>query len=141
MAKTILVVEDFASIRNFVRDSLERKGYQTLGAANGNEAYRTVTERAEEVDLVLSDYNMPDGTGFDLLVKMKSNATTAKIPVIFLTTELNQQRMESAREAGLFAWIMKPYRSEVFFEQIEKALITIQPQEANSTPSNLMPKK
>lgn len=121
MAKTILVVEDFASIRNFVRDSLERKGYRTLGAANGNEAYKTVTERNEEVDLVLSDYNMPEGSGFDLLVKIKSNESTAKIPVIFLTTELNQQRIESAREAGLFAWIKKPYRSEIFFEQIERA--------------------
>ena len=126
MAKTILVVEDFATIRNFVRDSLERKGYRTLGAANGNEAYRTVTERTEEVDLVLSDYNMPEGNGLDLLVKIKANTATAKIPVIFLTTELNQQRMESARDAGLFAWIKKPYRSEIFFEQIEKAFTTPQ---------------
>ena len=121
MQKTILVVDDFASIRNFVCSTLQRKGYSTLGAANGNEAFRILMEKSANVNLVLTDYNMPDCTGFDLLKRIKDNPDTANIPVIFLTTELSYQKMENAQKAGLFAWIKKPYRSEDFFEKIEKA--------------------
>jgi two-component system, chemotaxis family, chemotaxis protein CheY len=122
MKKTILVVDDFASIRDFVCDTLQRKGYETLGAANGNEAYQVLTERASDVNLVLTDYNMPDCTGFELLKKIKENPLVTKVPVIFLTTESNPDKMRSAKEAGLSAWIKKPYRSETFFSQIENAM-------------------
>lgn len=121
MQKTILVVDDFTSIRNFVCSTLQRKGYSTLGASNGNEALKILTEKSGAVNLVLTDYNMPDFTGFDLLKKIKDNPATTNIPVIFLTTELSYQKMEAAQKAGLFAWIKKPYRSEEFFEKIERA--------------------
>jgi len=122
MKKTILVVDDFASIRDFVCDTLQRKGYETLGAANGNDAYKVLTERASDVNLVLTDYNMPDCTGFELLKKIKENPLVTKVPVVFLTTESNPDKMRSAKEAGLTAWIKKPYRSETFFAQIENAM-------------------
>jgi CheY-like chemotaxis protein len=121
MQKTILVVDDFTSIRNFVCSTLQRKGYSTLGASNGNEALKILSEKSGAVNLVLTDYNMPDFTGFDLLKKIKDNPSTTNIPVIFLTTELSYQKMEAAQKAGLFAWIKKPYRSEEFFEKIERA--------------------
>src|SRR6187402_1097358 len=122
MKKTILVVDDFASIRDFVCETLQRKGYETLGASNGNEAFKVLTEKNDSISLVLTDYNMPDCTGFELLKKIKENPVVAKVPVIFLTTESNPDKMRSAREAGLSAWIKKPYRSETFFAQIENAM-------------------
>jgi len=122
MKKTILVVDDFASIRDFVCETLQRKGYETLGAANGNEAFKVLTEKNDSINLVLTDYNMPDCTGFELLKKIKENPAVAKVPVIFLTTESNPDKMRSAKEAGLSAWIKKPYRSETFFAQIENAI-------------------
>lgn len=122
MKKTILVVDDFASIRDFVCQTLQRKGYDTVSANNGNEAFQILTERPESINLVLSDYNMPDCTGYELLKKIKENPTIAKVPVIFLTTEANIDKMRTAREAGLSAWIKKPYRSETFFAQIENAI-------------------
>jgi two-component system chemotaxis response regulator CheY len=120
--KTILVVDDFASIRQFVCETLERKGYKTLGATNGNEALATLLQNSKEVNLVLTDYNMPDCTGFELLKKIKENPTVANVPVIFLTTESNPDKMRSAKEAGLTAWIKKPYRAETFFAQIENVM-------------------
>ncbi len=121
MKKTILVVDDFASIRDFVCETLQRKGYDTVGAADGNEAYQLLSDKPE-VNLVLTDYNMPDCTGFELLKKIKSNPTVAKVPVVFLTTESNPDKMRSAKEAGLSAWIKKPYRAEAFFAQIENVI-------------------
>ena len=122
MKKTILVVDDFTSIRQFVCETLERKGYNTLGAANGNEAFTLLTENSNTVDLVLTDYNMPNCTGFELLKKIKDNNSVSKVPVIFLTTESNPDKMRSAKEAGLAAWIKKPYRAETFFAQIENVI-------------------
>ena len=110
MKKTILVVDDFTSIRHFVCEMLERKGYRTLGAANGDEAYQVLIQNANSVNLVLTDYNMPDCTGYDLLKKIKSNDSVAHVPVIFLTAELSVEKMKTARDAGLAAWIKKPYR-------------------------------
>jgi len=121
MKKTILVVDDFTSIRDFVCETLQRKGYDTIGASNGNQAYQLLTEKAD-VDLVLTDYNMPECTGFELLKKIKSNPDLVNIPVVFLTTESNPEKMKAAKDAGLGAWIKKPYRAETFFSQIENTI-------------------
>jgi two-component system, chemotaxis family, chemotaxis protein CheY len=121
MKKKILVVDDFASIRDFVCETLQRKGYETIGASNGNEAFKLLSG-TPDVDLVLTDYNMPDCTGFELLKKIKSDATVSRVPVIFLTTESNPDKMKAAKAAGLSAWIKKPYRSETFFAQIENVI-------------------
>ncbi len=122
MKKTILVVEDFESIRNFIRETLERKGYTTIGAADGNEAFEALAKHTDRVNLVLSDYNMPRCTGFELLQKLKANKTTSSIPVMFLTTESNPDKMRAAKEAGLSAWVKKPYNAESFFAQIENLI-------------------
>ncbi|MBL6449285.1 response regulator [Fulvivirga sp. 29W222] len=118
--KTILVVDDFSSIQMFLCKTLEKKGYKTIGASDGNEAYEILSEN--KVDLVLSDYNMPNCTGMELLNKIKSNNETEQIPVIFLTTETNPEKMQAAKLAGLFAWVRKPYNADAFFAQIENAL-------------------
>jgi len=124
MKKKILVVEDFESIRTFVCDMLKRKGYETLGAPNSTKALALLAEKSEDIHLVLTDYNMPDGTGYDLLRKIKDVPATAKIPVIFLTTESSPDKMRLAKDAGLTAWVKKPYRAESFFDQIQRALST-----------------
>ena len=122
MKKKILVVEDFGSIRNFVCDTLERKGYATVGAANIKEALDILATSFGDIHLVLTDYNMPDGTGYDLLKKIKASSDTANIPVLFLTTESSPEKMKLAKEAGLTAWVKKPYRADNFFDQIQRAL-------------------
>lgn len=122
MKKRILVVEDFASIRTFVCETLNRKGYDTVGASNSKEALTILREKSEEINLVLTDYNMPDGTGYELLKNIKSNTNTARIPVIFLTTESSPEKMKLAKDAGLSAWVKKPYRAENFFDQIQRAI-------------------
>lgn len=120
--KTILVVDDFTSIRNFVCETLERKGYRTLGAGSGDEAFALLTIAESQIDLVITDYHMPDCTGHDLLMMIKENSATTQIPVIFLTTELSADKMKQSKDAGLSAWIKKPYRSEAFFATIHEVL-------------------
>jgi two-component system, chemotaxis family, chemotaxis protein CheY len=123
MKKRILVVEDFGSIRAFVCETLNRKGYETVGAANTKDALKILQEGTLDINLVITDFNMPDGTGYDLLKKIKVDDSTRHIPVIFLTTESSPDKMKLAKEAGLTAWVKKPYRAENFFEQIQKAVM------------------
>jgi two-component system, chemotaxis family, chemotaxis protein CheY len=122
MRKTILVVDDFGSIRSFICDMLEKRGYATLPAQNGQEGFTLLLERHGKVDLVLTDYNMPDGSGEDLLNKIKQHPMTRKIPVVFLTTESKPEMILKAMEAGVADWIQKPYKPEIFFTKIENVL-------------------
>lgn len=122
MKTRILVVEDFGSIRKFVCESLNRKGYATVGAANMKEALSLLEFANQQIHLVLTDYNMPDGTGYDLLKRMKSNSTMKNIPVLILTSDTSPERMQLAMEAGLAAWVKKPYRGDTLFLEIESAI-------------------
>jgi CheY-like chemotaxis protein len=119
--KTILVVEDFVAAQHFLREMLESKGYHTRGANNGQRAIE-VLANCPNIDLVLTDYHMPVSNGYDLLLKIKSNPETSRIPVIFLTAESNPQAKESCKELGFTSWIKKPYRVETLLEEIEKSL-------------------
>jgi two-component system chemotaxis response regulator CheY len=120
--KTILVVEDLVSVQQFVRETLESQGYRTLGATNGSRAYEILVNRPNSIGLVLTDYHMPDSTGFDLLKKIRSNEDLKEIPVIFVSAESNPDLIKAAETAGITAWIKKPYRSEIFLGEIEKVM-------------------
>jgi DNA-binding response OmpR family regulator len=122
MTKTILVVEDFTSVRNFICETLQRKGYRAFGVSKGNEAYALLVEHGHTVDLVLTDYYMSDCTGLELLKRIRETSELSQIPVVFLTTESSPEKIKHALEAGLAAWIKKPYRSENFFAEIESAI-------------------
>jgi CheY-like chemotaxis protein len=121
--ETILVVEDFLAVQQFLRETLESEGYKTLGATNGNRAYEILTHHGQGINLILTDYHMPDSTGYDLLKKIKANSDLEKIPVIFLTAESNPEIIKKAKEVGFTSWIKKPYRSEVLLEEIKKTLL------------------
>lgn len=120
--KTILVVEDLVSVQQFVRETLESRGYKTLGATNGDRAYEILLNRPSSIHLVLTDYHMPDSTGYDLLKKIRANEEFQNLPVIFVTAESNPILMKEAKEAGITSWIKKPYRSETFLSEIERVM-------------------
>jgi two-component system, chemotaxis family, chemotaxis protein CheY len=122
MKKTVLVADDFKSIRNFICNMLESKGYRTVGASDGNEAFQMLLMNPGKIDLVLTDYNMPDCTGLDLLKMIKTHPQIAKIPVVFLTTEGDPEKVRKAKASGLSEWIKKPYQNDVFFTKIENII-------------------
>lgn len=122
MKKTILVVDDLSSVRMLVCGTLGLKGFNTIGASSGAEALKVLNEKANEIDLVLSDYNMPDCTGLELLKSIKAGRETAMKPVLFLTTALNPEKEKAAKEAGLSGWIKKPYQLDDFISTISTAI-------------------
>lgn len=122
MSKTILVVDDFSSIRNFLCETLHKQGYQTFSAGHGKEALEILNSDHDHIDLVLSDFNMPEMDGMGLLKSIKANQQYNDKPVIFLTTDSDPGKMREAKDLGLSAWITKPYKLPNFLAQIEYAL-------------------
>lgn len=120
--KTILVVEDFLHARHLICKKLQGKGYNTVDAATVEEAYKMLSRAAAKINLVLSDVDIPDTSGFDLLRKIKNNPTLENIPVVFLTTEYHSGKVKIAQEAGLSSFIQKPFREEKFFAEIDRAM-------------------
>ena len=116
---TVLVVDDFESIRKVIAETLKRHGYNTVEAKNGNDALGILEKKECSIDLILSDYNMPEMNGFDLLKKVKTSVALKKYPFILLTSETNTEKKKLAKEAGLDAWIEKPYKIDSFISLIK----------------------
>ena len=89
--RTILVIDDEESIRTSVRDILEIEDYQVLSAVNGAEGITAAF--AHKPDLIISDINLDDIDGFELLAELRKNPDTALIPVILITGEPSRERM------------------------------------------------
>jgi chemosensory pili system protein ChpA (sensor histidine kinase/response regulator) len=122
--KTILVVEDFLHARQLICKKLRSKGYHTRSASSVQEAYEVLSHEAGDINLVLSDVDVPSTNGFDLLRTIKNNPETEDIPVVFWTAQINSDKIRFARETGVAPFIQKPFRDDIFFKEIDRAINT-----------------
>jgi twitching motility two-component system response regulator PilG len=107
MAKRILVVDDDENILNLERTILEQKGFDVTGASGGAEALRLLAEKT--FDLVLLDVMMPEVDGFTVCRKIKEDARTKDLPVIFLTAKGGGDALAEGFESGAVMYINKPF--------------------------------
>lgn len=121
MAKTILIVDDSASVRQVVTISLKQAGYDVVEAIDGEDALRRLDGR--KVHLVISDLNMPRLDGIGFLTKMKTLPAYRFTPVIFLTTESGDAKKQQGREAGAKAWVVKPFQPEQLLGAVAKLIL------------------
>ena len=122
--KTILVVEDFLRTRQLICQKLKSKGYHTRSAASVQEAYEVLSHEAGNINLVLSDVDVPSTNGFDLLRTIKNNPNLEDIPVVFWTANFYSDKIKFARETGVAPFIEKPFRDDIFFKEIDRAIKT-----------------
>jgi len=123
MASTILVVDDSMPMRAVIKKMIRAAGFDVgdfLDAGDGSEAL-AVLER-HQVDVVLTDHNMPDMDGLTLLRRLKANAGTRSIPVVMITTEGSGLRMADFMEAGALAYLRKPFTAEQIRETLSVIL-------------------
>ncbi len=117
MAFNILVVDDSETMRVVIKRTLGMTGIEIgelLEAGNGNEALKVLNEAW--VDIVLSDINMPEMGGIELLKTMNADDVLQEIPVIFISTESSHTRMEEAEELGVAGYVKKPFQPETIRE-------------------------
>lgn len=113
MAYNVLVVDDSSPMRAVIKKTVKACGFnvgQFFDAADGREALRVLKE--EWLDLVLTDYIMPDMNGLQLIGEMKKDETLEAIPVVMVTTEGSDQRVRQFMEKGAAGYIKKPFTPE-----------------------------
>jgi len=115
----ILVVDDFSTIRRIVKNILKQIGYTDIDEAeDGNGALAKL--RQYQYDLMVSDWNMPDMTGLDLLKAIRTDSALSGIPVLIVTAEAKKEDVVEAIKAGVNNYIVKPFTAEALREKIEK---------------------
>ena len=120
MPKVILVAEDFATSRNVIKSTLEKKGFIVITAEDGRDALKHFN--GQTIDLVITDFNMPHLDGAELAKEIRSLTAYKSIPILVLSTETNRQKKEKAQEAKITGWIKKPFQSEEFLDIVNRVL-------------------
>ncbi|HEY9612459.1 hybrid sensor histidine kinase/response regulator [Allocoleopsis sp.] len=118
---TVLVVDDAASLRKTLAMSLERAGYRVLQAGDGWEALKQLQSNAE-VNLVISDIEMPNLNGFDFLTHRRQDPQLQQVPVVMLTSRNNDKHRRLAMHLGATAYFTKPYIEQSFLNAIKDLL-------------------
>ena len=120
--KSVLIVEDSATTRAMIKAVIEDMGddFITLEAGTGFEALKLLPQ--ERFDLVITDINMPDVNGLELINFVKSNPNYQHIPIIIVTTERSDADRERGLALGASAYVTKPFNAEELREVIVKAL-------------------
>lgn len=121
----ILVVDDFATMRKVIRNLLKQVGYENIvEAEDGVLALRTL--KSQKIDLVISDWNMPNMTGLDLLKAVRADEDLKTTAFLMVTAEALQDNVIAAVKAGVNNYIVKPFTAEVLNEKITKILEKIE---------------
>ncbi len=124
MAKTIMIVDDSASLRSVVNIALSRAGYEVLEASDGQDALKKLsTLGARKVHLIISDVNMPVMGGIEFVTQLKQTPAFKFTPVIMLTTEGQEAAKEKGRAAGAKAWVMKPFNPTQMLAAVSKLIL------------------
>jgi two-component system chemotaxis response regulator CheY len=118
MSKTILTVDDSASIRQMVAMTLKSAGHLVVEAGNGAEGYDKATANA--IDAVITDLNMPVMNGIEFIRKYRQHPSSKGVPIILLTTESDEELKRQAKEAGATGWIVKPFKQDQLLAVVKK---------------------
>ena len=118
MTKTVLTIDDSASMRQMVSMTLTNAGFKVLEAVNGSDGLTKATSNA--VDAILTDINMPIMNGMEFLKKFRQSPAGKGVPVVLLTTESSEDLKRQAREYGATGWIVKPFKPEQLIAVVKK---------------------
>jgi two-component system chemotaxis response regulator CheY len=121
MAKTIMIVDDSASLRQVVGTSLKGAGYDVIEAGDGQDAINKLT--GQKVHLIVSDVNMPNMDGITMVKKIKEMPNYKFTPIMMLTTESDTEKKMQGKAAGAKAWLVKPFQPPVLLDAVSKLVL------------------
>lgn len=117
--KTIMTVDDSASVRQMVAFTLKNAGYAVIEASDGKDALSKI---GAKVDMVITDLNMPNMDGISLIKALRAMPACKFIPIVMLTTESQAGRKQEGKDAGATGWIVKPFKPEQLLSVVQKVL-------------------
>mgnify|MGYP006420795923 FL=1 len=121
--KRVIVINDAPVVREVIAKNLHKIGFEednVFQASDGLEGINML--RAEQVDLIISDWNMPNMDGLELLKTIKGYPELASIPFIMITSESEKEKVDEAFKAGVNQYIFKPFKPDYFSEKIQQSL-------------------
>jgi len=120
----ILVVDDFSTMRRIVKNLLKELGFTNVfEAEDGVDALNKL--RGEKFDFVVSDWNMPNMTGIELLRAIRGDATLKHLPVLMVTAEAKRENIIEAAQAGASGYVVKPFTAATLDEKLKKIFLTM----------------
>jgi two-component system, chemotaxis family, chemotaxis protein CheY len=120
MTKTIMTVDDSPSMRQMITFTLKEAGYEVIEAADGQEALKKLN--TEKADMLITDLNMPNMDGIELIKALRQLQDYRFIPIIMLTTESEESKKKAGKEAGATGWLIKPFKPPQLTAVIKKVL-------------------
>lgn len=118
----VLVVDDFSTMRRIIRNILRQLEFDNIVEADdGTTAWEVINR--EKIDFIVSDWNMPQMSGIDLLRKVRSSEEYAGIPFLMVTAEAQQENIIEAVQAKVSNYIVKPFTAETMKQKIEKIFV------------------
>lgn len=121
MAKTILVVDDSATLRQVVSIALKGAGYDVIEAFDGVDALSKLN--GQKIHLIISDVNMPNMDGITFVQEAKKLPAYKFTPIIMLTTEAGEDKKAAGQAAGAKAWVVKPFKPEQMLNAAAKLIL------------------
>lgn len=121
MAKTIMVVDDSASLRQVVGIALKGAGYDVLEACDGKDALSKIN--GQKIHLIISDVNMPNMDGISFVQEVKKMPNYRFTPIIMLTTESQEAKKQQGQAAGAKAWVVKPFQPAQMLAAVSKLIM------------------
>lgn len=110
MAKRVMAVDDSATVRQVLQMTLSGAGYDVVEAVDGQDALEKLSR--ESVDMLVTDLNMPNVNGINLIQEVRQKPGNRFMPIIMLTTESHPEQKSAGKSAGASGWITKPFRPE-----------------------------
>ncbi|MFP5212828.1 MAG: response regulator [Acidobacteriota bacterium] len=120
MSKTIMTVDDSASVRQMVSFTLRDAGYEVIEAVDGKDALTKLA--AAPVNMILTDLNMPNMDGIELIRNVRGGSVCKFVPIIMLTTESQAEKKQEGKAAGATGWIVKPFKPEQLLTVVRKVI-------------------
>ncbi|TQR33788.1 two-component system response regulator [Campylobacter sp. MIT 99-7217] len=118
----LLVVDDSSTMRRIIKNTLEKLGHNDiLEAEHGVEAW-DLLEKNDDIKVVITDWNMPEMNGLDLVKKIRAEKKYEDMPIIMVTTEGGKAEVITALKAGVNNYIVKPFTPQVLKEKLEDVL-------------------
>lgn len=118
MAKVALTVDDSKTIREMVSFTLKNNGFEVLEAEDGKHALAVLGDK--DVHVIITDLNMPNMDGFELMKQLRANPKYKFTPILMLTTESDDAKKALGKEAGATGWIVKPFNPEKLVQVVNK---------------------
>ncbi|KAF0205738.1 MAG: two-component system chemotaxis family response regulator [Gallionellaceae bacterium] len=122
----ILVVDDFSTMRRIVRNLLKELGFANVSEAEDGVDALNKLRGEGNFEFVVSDWNMPNMTGIELLRNIRADAALKHLPVLMVTAEAKRENIIEAAQAGASGYVVKPFTAATLDEKLKKIFLTMQ---------------